>query len=434
MNKPVLAWDKAKETLNERIIKSRKKSLFKRTLNIFLSYLLINVSYISSMLGRTKILQNRRKRNLNQESYNIILTGRFEAYGWLRAHLVPLANADRVNQIYLVSDDEFGDIEKTTYLCPPKLLQKLIGRSNARYVWLIYQVAKLDIHYIGGFHLLFNGLLAHMLASVFGVGSIYFCVGGWSEVLGGGAFSGTKIFGETGVDSKKLEEKLLKIVSNTTLVVTMGSRAEGYFQNKHPSVNTMVIPGGLEGSRFSSKKENQVKLYDLILVARLDPIKRIDIFIKILAELNKNNNVTAVIVGDGPLKQELQNLAQTLNISKQIEFAGYKQNVSSWLNKSRIFMLTSDSEGLPLSIMEALTCGLPVISSKVGDIADIIIDGSNGFLVEPRDIPEFTAKAESLLLDPKSYDSMSDNAMESGSAYSSEKIAQKWNQAFIQVI
>ena len=100
--------------------------------------------------------------------------------------------------------------------------------------------------------------------------------------------------------------------------------------------------------------------YDLILTGRLVEVKRIDVFlqaIKIVAD--KIPQVKAVIIGNGKLLGNLQQIACNLGINSNVNFAGHKNEVERWLQKSKIFVLTSDSEGLSLSMMEAAWSSTP---------------------------------------------------------------------------
>ena len=119
----------------------------------------------------------------------------------------------------------------------------------------------------------------------------------------------------------------------------------------------------------------------MVLVARLVPIKQIDLFIRVIALLREKRTVTAAIVGDGPLRGALEQQAEDLGVSDAITFAGRQSDVPGWLARARLFVLTSESEGLALSMMEAMMCGLPAVVPRVGDLADLVSDGHNGFLV-----------------------------------------------------
>ena len=127
------------------------------------------------------------------------------------------------------------------------------------------------------------------------------------------------------------------------------------------------------------------KVYDLILVGRLAPIKRIDLYLRAIEQVSRRlPDVTAAIVGDGALRTELEQLVEELGIGERVHFAGQQSDVEDWLSRSRIFVLTSDSEGLALSLMEAMMCGLPAVVSDVGELGELVASGTNGCLVFKR--------------------------------------------------
>jgi glycosyltransferase involved in cell wall biosynthesis len=89
-------------------------------------------------------------------------------------------------------------------------------------------------------------------------------------------------------------------------------------------------------------------------------------------------------------------------------------------------MLTSESEGLPLAIMEALTCGLPVVAPRIGDLGDLVVDGVNGFLVPPGRVEDLASAAEWLLQDADELQRFSARARETAARYHLPAAIQRW--------
>ncbi len=134
--------------------------------------------------------------------------------------------------------------------------------------------------------------------------------------------------------------------------------------------------------KTETKANNGIKF---IHVARLDPQKNQSLLIKAFAIVKKEKaDASLVIVGDGELRKELKALVHSLNLEDCVTFTGNIPNVEHYLHDADIFVLSSTNEGLPLSILEAMAAGLPIISTKVGGIEDIIV--GNGILVESGDI------------------------------------------------
>ena len=146
-----------------------------------------------------------------------------------------------------------------------------------------------------------------------------------------------------------------------------------------------VVSGGIDPHRFHPAAATLPE-FDLIVTCRLVPVKRIDLFLRAVHCLVSDlPNVRAVIVGEGPLREALEGQARELGIEKNVTFVGQQAAVEDWLRRSRIFVLTSDSEGLSLSLMEAMMSGLPAVVSAVGDLGDLV-DGWRQWLSRPRPV------------------------------------------------
>lgn len=145
-------------------------------------------------------------------------------------------------------------------------------------------------------------------------------------------------------------------------------------------------------SQVSKKKELGISPDDIIVttVGRIAPEKNQRMLIQSAFEILKNNkNITFLIVGDGPLKQELMKYTEHSYYSKKILFLGNRRDVNELLYISDVFVLPSKHEGFPLSIIEAMQQGLPVIVSNVGGITEIV-DTTTGILIHPSNRKELT--------------------------------------------
>jgi glycosyltransferase involved in cell wall biosynthesis len=106
-----------------------------------------------------------------------------------------------------------------------------------------------------------------------------------------------------------------------------------------------------------------------------------------------------VIVGEGPLRGELEKLAAEVAPPESVSFAGYQAEPERWLAEMDVFALTSRSEGLPVSILEAWAAGVPVVASAVGGVPELIADGETGLLFPPGDEAALADCLERLLAD-----------------------------------
>ena len=129
-----------------------------------------------------------------------------------------------------------------------------------------------------------------------------------------------------------------------------------------------------------------------VCVARLSEEKNLHILIQAVAKL-KHESPLIYIVGDGPLRHELRALISKLRVTDRVKLVGPipHNEVALWLNAADYFYLPSQREGCPVVVHEALACGVPVISTAVGAIPDLIKDERYGLLCEPDSVSAFTA-------------------------------------------
>lgn len=127
-------------------------------------------------------------------------------------------------------------------------------------------------------------------------------------------------------------------------------------------------------------------------VGRLEPIKRYDLLLRAFALMQTTTQCFLFIVGDGSQKLILNSLAKELGIANHVIFAGHQTNPYPLYPLFDCFVLSSQSEGLSIALLEALSLGLPVVSTHQSTQHDVIQSGTNGVLVEP-DNPQALAQA-----------------------------------------
>lgn len=138
----------------------------------------------------------------------------------------------------------------------------------------------------------------------------------------------------------------------------------------------------------------------LVMVGRFAPPKAQDILLRVLHRL-RHLPWSLTFVGGGPKQPQVQELAKSLGLADRVTFAGFRDDVPRFLAESQIFCLCSHWEGLPLSILEAMAVGLPVVASDVGGVSEIVQEGVTGFLVKRGDIDGLADRLRLLLQDPQ---------------------------------
>lgn len=361
--------------------------------------------------------------------FRILLTGQFYSANWVMAHLRPLALSPLTDSLRIVSSCPVPDIPKVQVTQPPVWLVKLLGATLARMAAFaaVAIITRPDV--VGGFHLLLNGMLAGLLGRLVGARSLYFCVGGPAEVLDGGILSENRLFAKLKSPDRHIEEALLKTISAFDIVITMGSRAIDFFRSKGAESNFFTIAGGLDVNAFRPSRDTPE--FDLIFVGRLVPIKRVDLFLEIVRlAKSERPKISAAVVGDGPLLQELKEKCRAMELAGNVRFLGFQADIPFWLKKAKLFVLTSVSEGLSLAMMEAMLCGLPAVVPRIGDLGDLVVDQVNGCMMDEPDPKRYADCTLKLLSDPVKLDAFSREARLAAEQHSVENAALKWNRVF----
>lgn len=137
-----------------------------------------------------------------------------------------------------------------------------------------------------------------------------------------------------------------------------------------------------------------------IMVARLDRLKGQDLLLRALAHLAPHEpRLKVVIVGDGPERDDLVGLAAQLGIADRVVFTGLRRDVPRLLAAADLGVLPSAHEGVPMSVIEQMAAGLPVVASAVGGLPDIVHDGEEGYLVPAGDLDVLTRRLGELVGD-----------------------------------
>jgi glycosyltransferase involved in cell wall biosynthesis len=138
------------------------------------------------------------------------------------------------------------------------------------------------------------------------------------------------------------------------------------------------------------------------IVGRLFPIKNHRLFLAAAARIAAQEASSRfVIVGDGVLRPELEHLAYELGIAHRVIFTSWRRDLPCIYADLDVLVVSSDNEGTPVSAIEAMAAGRPVVATRVGGLTDLIADGETGYLVPPRDPDQLASTILRLLQDPE---------------------------------
>ena len=172
----------------------------------------------------------------------------------------------------------------------------------------------------------------------------------------------------------------------------------------------VTVPMGIDLQKFSPSPHGPANLRkaiglgmrDLVLgaVARLVPDKGLECLVRMAARiLSARSDVRFLIVGDGPLRRDLERLVSSLGIGKKVVFAGHRSDVPALLETMDLFVLPTLREGFGVVFAEAMAMGKATIGSRIGPVAEVVEDGVTGYLVPPDDPEQFAQRALGLLGD-----------------------------------
>ena len=191
----------------------------------------------------------------------------------------------------------------------------------------------------------------------------------------------------TGQLSRRAWTRRFALAGRHTSVILPSRTLEGIARTtwKLSPSRLNYIPNGINFARFAGRPENGGGTITIGTVATLRREKNIARLIETFRKLRESNpsrKISLVIVGDGPERPALQMLAADLGLSDHVLFAGASTHPEDWLRKMDIFALSSDTEQMPLGVLEAMAAGLPIAATAVGDVKMMVADGNAPFVVE----------------------------------------------------
>jgi glycosyltransferase involved in cell wall biosynthesis len=192
-------------------------------------------------------------------------------------------------------------------------------------------------------------------------------------------------------------ERFLRPLTTVTVCVADSERRAGLAARTCEEGTTVVIRNGVDPREFKAG-EHHPGPPRLVTVGRLQAPKDAVTLVRALAAL-RGRSFEAVLVGDGPDRPTVEEEVRRLGLESAVELLGERDDVPELLRTADVFVLSSRSEGLPLSILEAMAARLPVIASNVGGVSEVVVDGDTGLLVPPGDPQSLAAAIERLLED-----------------------------------
>jgi N-acetyl-alpha-D-glucosaminyl L-malate synthase BshA len=162
------------------------------------------------------------------------------------------------------------------------------------------------------------------------------------------------------------------------------------------------------------------------------PVKRVDDVIAVFSQLPKDTQLA--LIGDGPERSRLERAVHDLGLADRVRFLGKQLSFIEVLQSASVFLLTSELESFGLAALEALSCGVPVVATRVGGIPEVISDGGNGSLHDLGDVRGMAASVKGLLDDPALHARMSAAARATAvGKFSLEPMIDRWEAYYRKV-
>lgn len=204
-----------------------------------------------------------------------------------------------------------------------------------------------------------------------------------------------------------------------------------------PGQDFKVIPNGVETGRFKPNERPENPRVKILFIGRLIPRKGFQRVVEALPGVRQGTKVPfeVEVVGEGAHREKLDEMAAALQVSDLIHYTGTVpyDRLEEAYQYADIFVLTSLSEGMPSVILEAMSCGLPVIASNVGGNNELVKEGENGFLVAGDDAGKLTLSLVQLIEDKALRQRMGQKSREMAMKYDWKEIMEEYERLYRSV-
>ncbi len=203
----------------------------------------------------------------------------------------------------------------------------------------------------------------------------------------------------------------------------------------------IVIPNFVDTDRFQhSNKEHFKKMLApngeriLAHVSNFRKVKRAEDVVTMFAKVHEKIPSKLLMIGDGPERQNIEEHCRTLNICNDIRFLGKQEQVDEILSITDLFVLPSQYESFGLSALEAMACGVPVISTNAGGLPEINVQGVTGYMSEVGDTDDMAQHAIEILSNDNKLQTFKENAIAHAKTFSRQRVIPLYEQLYDSVL
>jgi glycosyltransferase involved in cell wall biosynthesis len=225
-------------------------------------------------------------------------------------------------------------------------------------------------------------------------------------------------------------ERLLARLSGSQVVVASQALAD-YAEHAIgiPDHRLSVVPNGVDLDRFRCHVPDGG--FRVVWVGLMVPVKRLDVLLRAMALAS---GIRLDLVGDGPLKREVEAEIARLGIGDRVTLRGFQRRPEKWLGRAHVVLLTSDAENCPLSILQGMASGCAVVATAVGGVPELVRDGMDGVLVEPGDPRAVATALQRLQSDQARLHEMQRSAVRRAESFAVRAMARTVSAVYEEVI
>jgi len=369
---------------------------------------LILLTWLVATLVFARVFKKRIAADKTADrSITLLITGRMDSRNWSLAHLKPLVCAPVVHKVIAVLDGTTIDEPKLEQVAVPSWLKPLKPQAIARSLWALWIALRRKPDIIMAYGFFPAGLFSIIAARLTGAASVVQLTGGIEDIECGGIATDPPIVPEW--LRLRLVPLCRRLCSAFDSVIVSGKRAESYVRAHATPKSIHIVSGSIDPARFSP--DGQDRTIDVVFVGRLVPIKQPDHVIEIIRRIRERRpSVQVAVAGQGPLLEQMQRAAVQYGVHQNIRFLGHVEQVNELLIRSRVFLLTSRSEGLSIAMAEAMMAGAVPVVPDVGDLSELVHSGKTGWLVQPGNFDEYAGRICALLENEPEWQAMSASA------------------------
>jgi N-acetyl-alpha-D-glucosaminyl L-malate synthase BshA len=241
---------------------------------------------------------------------------------------------------------------------------------------------------------------------------------------------------------KSFEPVVTYSINQSTGVTTVSdSLKRDTYEHFKVTRDIKVIPNFIDFDRFSKQAKEHFKKAVapngekiLIHTSNFRKVKRVEDVVRIFGLVRAKLNVKLLLVGDGPERQNIEQLCRELDLCDGISFLGKQDAVEEVLSIGDLFLMPSETESFGLAALEAMACEVPVVSSNAGGIPELMIEGKTGFMCNVGDVAGMAEKAVFILTDENRLKEFKQNARERALDFHINKIVPQYEEMYDEVI